>query len=97
MIVTFYLKKKVSNMPKDPLGFIARLNAMSLMLITPEFHRIRRLRGKNAGRVNRATNTFSMKPVFTDINGLSIRIARVKKGDANNIVSQPSASKHSLL
>ena len=34
-------------MPKDPLGFIARMNAFSLMLITPEFYKIRRLRNKD--------------------------------------------------
>ena len=55
-------------MSKDPLGFIARLNAMSLMLITPEFYKIRRLRGEQAGKISHATHTFCMKPDFTDIN-----------------------------
>ncbi len=73
-------------MSKDPLGFIARLNAMSLMLITPEFYKIRRLRGEQAGKISHATHTFCMKPDFTDINGLRIRIAKSERKDAPTVL-----------
>ena len=51
-------------MPKDPLGFIARMNAFSLMLITPEFYRIRRLRNKDAGKIQQDPYEFSMVPTL---------------------------------
>ena len=73
-------------MSKDPLGFIARLNAMSLMLITPEFYKIRRLRGEQAGKISHATHTFCMKPDFTDINGLRIRIAKSERKNATTVL-----------
>ena len=73
-------------MSKDPLGFIARLNAMSLMLITPEFYKIRRLRGEQAGKISHATHTFCMKPDFKDINGLRIRIAKSERKNAPTVL-----------
>ena len=59
---------------------------MSLMLITPEFYRIRRLRGKHAGAISHATANFSMKPDFIDINGLKIRITKSEKKGAPTIL-----------
>jgi pimeloyl-ACP methyl ester carboxylesterase len=73
-------------MSKDPLGFIARMNAISLMLITPEFCRIRRLRGKYAGRINYAKTNFDMKPEFKTIDGLKIRIAKSERKRAPTIL-----------
>ena len=73
-------------MSKDPLGFIARMNAMSLMLITPEFYRIRKLRGKKAGKINYAKTDFDMKPEFKTIDGLKIRIARSDRKSAPTIL-----------
>jgi pimeloyl-ACP methyl ester carboxylesterase len=73
-------------MSKDPLGFIARMNAISLMLITPEFYRIRRLRGKYAGRINYAKTNFDMKPEFKTIDELKIRIAKSERKRAPTIL-----------
>ena len=73
-------------MPKDPLGFIGRMNAMSLMLITPEFYRISRLRGKNAGKIDYAKTNFDMKPEFKTIDGLKIRIAKCERKSAPTIL-----------
>ncbi len=62
-------------MPKDPLGFIARMNAMSLMLITPEFYKVRRIRTGKASRINDDMTQFTMKPERMRIDGLDIRVA----------------------
>ena len=62
-------------MPKDPLGIIARMNAMSLMLITPEFYKIRRMRAGNASRINHDMAQFTMKPERMNLDGLDIRFA----------------------
>lgn len=62
-------------MPKDPLGLLARINAMSLMLITPEFYRIRRMRSKGAARIDHDHSQFATKPEFMDVDGLKIRFA----------------------
>ena len=51
-------------MPKDPLGFKARMNAFSLILMTPEFYRIRRLQNKDAGKIQQDPYEFSMVPSF---------------------------------
>ena len=66
-------------MPKDPLGFIARMNSFSLMLITPEFYRIRRLRNKDAGKIQQDPYEFSMVPSFKNFNGFKIRLAKKMK------------------
>ena len=73
-------------MSKDPLGFIGRANAMSLMLITPEFYRIRRLRGKEAGKIDYAKTNFHMKPEFKTIDGSKIRIAKSEHKSAPTIL-----------
>ena len=66
-------------MPKDPLGFIARMNAFSLMLITPEFYRIRRLRNKDAGKIQQDPYEFSMVPTFINFNGLKFESQKIKR------------------
>ena len=73
-------------MPKDPLGFIARMNAFSLMLITPKFYRIRRLRNKDAGKIQQDPYEFSMVPTFINFNGLKIRVAKNQKEDKPTIL-----------
>ena len=73
-------------MPKDPLGFIARMNAFSLMLITPEFYRIRRLRNKDAGKIQQDPYEFSMVPTFINFNGLKIRVVKNQKEDKPTIL-----------
>lgn len=59
---------------------------MSLMLITPEFYRIRRLRGKHAGKINYAKSNLDMTPEFKTINGLKIRIANSERKNAPTIL-----------
>ena len=73
-------------MSKDPLGFIARMNAFCLMLVTPEFYRIQRLRSKHAGKILHVPAAFSMAPHFVNVDGLKIRIASSELKDAPTIL-----------
>ena len=49
-------------MPKDPIGMLGRINAASLMMITPEFFKVRRLRMKGAAKISATPARFAMKP-----------------------------------
>ena len=49
-------------MSTDPLDAMARINALSLMLITPEFYRIRMLREAKAAKIDSTPRQFSMQP-----------------------------------
>ncbi|MDG1235094.1 MAG: alpha/beta hydrolase, partial [Amylibacter sp.] len=62
-------------MPKDPIGILGRLNAASLMMITPEFYKLRSKRAKGAGKINHEFADFSIKPAFMQLDGLKIRYA----------------------
>lgn len=62
-------------MPQDPLGLLARINAMSLMLITPEFYRIRRIRKQGAGRIDHGHSRFAIEPEYMNVDGLKVRFA----------------------
>ena len=73
-------------MPTDPLGFIARMNALGLMLITPEFYRIRRLRSQSALKIDHRPTHFTMKPESTTIDGLDIRFAQCRNPDRPTVL-----------
>lgn len=73
-------------MPKDPLGFIARVNALSLMLITPEFYKVRRMRIGKASRINYDMAKFTMKPERTRIDGMDIRMAANRQSEAPTVL-----------
>lgn len=73
-------------MPKDPLGLLARINAMSLMLITPEFYRIRQMRAKGAAQIDHDQHQFTIKPKFIDLDGMKIRIATDLKSDKPTVL-----------
>ena len=62
-------------MPRNPLGRIAQINALSLMLITPEFYRIRRLRSSKAAKIDHRPAPFAMAPKRMQLEGLDIRYA----------------------
>lgn len=62
-------------MPKDPLGVLGRTNAASLMMITPEFYKLRPKRAKGAGKINHKHADFSIKPANMQLDGLKIRYA----------------------
>lgn len=63
-------------MSKDPIGLLARLNALSLMLITPEYYTVRRLRSKRASQKDAKPTDFAIKPEQMQLDGLTIRFAR---------------------
>ena len=62
-------------MPKDPIGVLGRLNAASLMMITPEFYKVRSMRAAGASKINYAPANFTMKPTHMQLDGLKIRYA----------------------
>lgn len=73
-------------MSKDTLGLLARINAMSLMLITPEFYRIRRMRSKGAAQIDHGLSHFAIKPEFMDVDGLKIRFATDRQTDKPTVL-----------
>ncbi|WP_171178193.1 alpha/beta fold hydrolase [Ruegeria sp. HKCCD8929] len=73
-------------MPKNPLGITARMNALSLMLITPEFYRVRRLRPARASKIDHEPALFKMKPEVMQLDGLNIRIATSRKPDRPTVL-----------
>ena len=62
-------------MPKDPIGVLGRLNAVSLMMITPEFYKLWSKRAKGAGKINHELSNFTIKPANMQLDGLKIRYA----------------------
>ena len=62
-------------MSKDPIGMLGRLNAASLMMITPEFYKVRSMRAAGASKINYTTASFTMKPIYMQLDGLKIRYA----------------------
>ena len=62
-------------MQKDPIGVLGRLNAASLMMITPEFYKLWSRRSKGAGKVNYDPANFMMKPKYMSLDGVKIRYA----------------------
>ena len=62
-------------MPKDPIGVLGRLNAASLMMITPEFYKLWSKRAKGAGKINHDFAQFTIKPTYMQLDDLKIRYA----------------------
>lgn len=73
-------------MSKDPIGLFGRMNALSLMLITPEFYNVRRRRAKTASNIDHTPADFTMKPETMQLDGLSIRYARAGKAEGPTIL-----------
>lgn len=73
-------------MSKDPIGWFGRMNALSLMLITPEFYNVRRRRSSIASKIDHTPANFTMKPETMQLEGLSIRYARAGKSDGPTIL-----------
>ena len=87
-----YEKIKVDTSPerramqKDPIGLLGRLNAASLMMITPEFYKLWSKRSKGAGKVNHASANLTMKPKYMSLDGLKIRYATGGKADGPTVL-----------
>ncbi len=73
-------------MPKDPIGVIGRLNAASLMMITPEFYTLRSKRAKSAGKIKHGCAKFSIKTAFVQMDGLKIRYATGGNADGPTVL-----------
>jgi pimeloyl-ACP methyl ester carboxylesterase len=77
---------KGNTMPKDPIGVLGRISAASLMMITPEFYKLRSKRSKGAGKINHDFANFSMKPTYMQLDGLKIRYATGGKTDGPTVL-----------
>ncbi|MFT5632032.1 MAG: pimeloyl-ACP methyl ester carboxylesterase [Gammaproteobacteria bacterium] len=75
-----------NTMPKDPIGVLGRLNAASLMMITPEFYKLRSKRAKGAGKINHDLVNFTMKPEFMQLDGLKVRYATGGNADGPTVL-----------
>lgn len=73
-------------MSKDPIGLFGRMNALSLMLITPEFYNVRRRRLRTASKIDHTPANFTMKPETMRLDGVSIRYARTGKSDGPTVL-----------
>ena len=73
-------------MPKDPIGVLGRLNAASLLMITPEYYKNFSSRAKSAGKINYDPASFAMKPVYMHLNGLKVRYATGGNSDGPTIL-----------
>jgi pimeloyl-ACP methyl ester carboxylesterase len=73
-------------MSKDPIGLFGRMNALSLMLITPEFYNVRRRRSRTASKIDHTPANFTMKPETMQLDGVSIRYARTGKSDGPTVL-----------
>jgi pimeloyl-ACP methyl ester carboxylesterase len=73
-------------MPKDPIGVLGRLNAASLMMITPEFYKLRSKRSSGAGKISYDLANFAMKPKFMQLDGLNIRYAMGGSADGPTVL-----------
>lgn len=85
-------------MPKDPIGVLGRLNAASLMMITPEFYKLWSKRAKGAGKINHDLANFSIKPAYMQLDGLKNPLRdgwQFRR--ANGFVPQSSSSKYPVL
>lgn len=73
-------------MPKHPIGVFGRLNAASLMMITPEFYKLLPKRAKGAGKINHEPANFAMKPAYMQLDGLNIRYATGGNADGPTVL-----------
>lgn len=73
-------------MSKDPIGVLGRLNAASLMMITPEFYKLRSKRANGAGKINHDLVNFTMKPEFMQLDGLKVRYATGGNADGPTVL-----------
>jgi hypothetical protein len=73
-------------MPKDPIGVFGRLNAASLMMITPEFYSVRSKRAKDAGKITHGLSTLTMKPSFMQLDSVKVRYATGGNADGPTVL-----------
>jgi pimeloyl-ACP methyl ester carboxylesterase len=73
-------------MLQDPIGLLGRMNAASLMMITPEFYKVRRLRRKHAAKINSQPAAFAINPQHMQLADVTIRFARGGRPDGPTIL-----------
>lgn len=73
-------------MANDPLGFMARMSAASLLAITPEYWTVRAARSPGAATIRHGHHELAMQTTRTKIDGLEIRFARSPKASAPTVL-----------
>lgn len=73
-------------MTSDPLGFVARASAASLLAITPEYWAVRAARAAGAATIQYDRNTLEIQTSQTEIDGLKIRFARSHKSGVPTVL-----------
>lgn len=73
-------------MSQDPIGLLGRMNAASLMLVTPEYFKVRAARTKGASKIRYEPANFKMKPAFMTLDGVKIRTAKGGNPDGPTVL-----------
>lgn len=73
-------------MAKDPLGFLARMSAGSLLAITPEYWQVRAARAPGAATIRDEPAPLGINTDVTTIDGLGIRYARSSHADGPSVL-----------
>ena len=71
---------------KDPIGFMAKMNAGVLYAVTPEYGQIKAKRIAGAGRCEERTHTYAMQTQYKTIEGTKIRYADNGKTNAPTVL-----------
>jgi len=70
----------------DPIGFLGKMNANVLMVVTPEYKLVKASGSGNAGRPEARPANLRMKPEFRTIDGTRIRFAQGGKQDGPTVL-----------
>ena len=82
-------------MPKDPIGILGRMNAASLMMITPEFFKVRRLRTKGAAKISETPARFRNETGTHDLGRCGYPLCEGWQSERSNCAfSEPTTAKH---
>ena len=82
----WFENKMEESMATDPLGFIARASAASLLMITPEYWKVRGMRAPGAASVRYEPVSYSIAPEMMTVENLNIRFARSHVPDRPTIL-----------
>jgi pimeloyl-ACP methyl ester carboxylesterase len=80
------LSLRSKKLSQDPIGFLGRMNAACLMLVTPEFFKMRAARTKGASQIRYEPANFRMKPAFMTLDGVKIRYAKGGNPDGPTVL-----------
>ena len=73
-------------MSKNQLGLLPRLSASSLLMITPEYWKIRAMRSSDAVTIRHEHAPLAMETEIIEIDHLKIRVAQKRQADAPTVL-----------